>query len=192
IDLALAHAKGKADAAEIYVTASDVATSRFANNGMTQNQAPASTSVSVRVLVDGRQARLSTSQMSARAIRQLVDNAVIAAKLLDKDPELLPLYKPAGSAGNGSIVSRFDRKTAAFSPDSRAAAIASMIAVAKAQQLSAAGTFSSGSNAFAIGNSEGLFKFHLETEAESSVTITAANSSGWAKAHNPQVALIDT
>src|SRR5262249_11522398 len=79
----------------------------------------------------------------------------------------------------------------AFSPDSRAAAIASMIAVAKAQQLSAAGTFSSGSNAFAIGNSEGLFEFHSETEAESSVTITAADSSGWAKAHNPQAALID-
>lgn len=192
IDLALAHAKGKADAAEVLVSSSEVATSRFANNGMTQNQAPSATSVSVRVLVGGRQARLSANDTSAKAVRQLVDNAIVVAKLLEKDPEMLPLYKPAGAPGNDSQVSRFDRKTAAFTPEARAAAISRIIAVAKPHTLNGAGTFSSGASVFAIGNSEGLFEFHQETEAECSVTMTASDSSGWAKAHNPAVSLIDT
>ena len=50
------------------VSASDVATSRFANNEMTQNQAPNVVSVSVRVIVDRRQARLSTDRVSPSAI----------------------------------------------------------------------------------------------------------------------------
>lgn len=190
IDLALAHAKGKADAAEVIVSSSEVATSRFANNGMTQNQAPSSTGVSVRVLVDGRQARLSVNDTSAKAVRQLVDNAIVIAKLLEKDPELLPLYQPECS-GNGSQISRFDRKTAAFSPVARASAISKVIAVARAQKLNGAGIFSSGASVLAIGNSAGLFEFHQETEAECSITMTAPDSSGWAKAHNPAVSLID-
>ena len=50
IDTALQHGKRKkVDGIEATVTASDVATSRFANNGMTQNQSPQRISISVRV-----------------------------------------------------------------------------------------------------------------------------------------------
>ncbi|HEY9869944.1 MAG TPA: TldD/PmbA family protein [Candidatus Obscuribacterales bacterium] len=191
IDLALSHARGKADGAEVHVMASDVATSRFANNGMTQNQAPSAVTVSVRVLVDGRQARLSGNQTSAQAVRQLVDNAISAARLLERDPNLLPLHKPTGDDGARNVA-RFDRKTAVMSPDQRAERIASIIDVARSHDLSAAGTFSSGANVLALGNSEGLFAFHRESEAECSITMTARDSSGWAKAHSPQAAMIDS
>jgi len=192
VDLAIAHGKAKkVDGVEVIVSASDVATSRFANNSMTQNQSPSAVSVSVRLLVDGRQARLSTDQTSAAGVRQLVDDAVTAARLLEKDPNLLPLYSPAGNGSAPQAVRRFDARTARLGPDDRAAAIRSIIDAGKARGLNASGVYASGSAVQAIGNSEGLFAFHQESEAECSVTMTAPDSSGWAKAHNPKASLID-
>ncbi len=45
--------------AELTITSSNLATSRFANNEMTQNQAPSLDLLSVRVIANGRQARLT-------------------------------------------------------------------------------------------------------------------------------------
>src|SRR5688572_714747 len=145
IDTALAHARGQADGIEVHVFGSDVATSRFANNGMTQNQAPSSVSVSVRVIVDGRQARLSSDRVSPSAVRELVDNAIQAARLLEKDPHVLEIYNPAGESQSLVTVDRYDRQTARLGPNERAAAIKQIIDVAKSRSLSAAGVYASGS-----------------------------------------------
>jgi len=190
IDLAISHGRGKCDGVEVTVSASDVATSRFANNGMTQNQAPTAAGVSVRVMVDGRQARLSSDQTGAAAVRKLVDNAVTAAKLLDKDANMLPLPKPH-QAAPVRAPSRYHAKTARMTAADRASAIASIIAVAKSRGLSAAGVYTSGAWAHAIGNSEGLFAYHRETEAECSITMSAADSTGWAKENSPNARDID-
>jgi predicted Zn-dependent protease len=91
IDLAIAHAAKRADGVEVRVTSSDFATSRFANNNMTQNQAPEHVTVSVRVIAGQRQLRLSTDNISDSGIEHLVDNAITAVKLLPEDPTVLPL-----------------------------------------------------------------------------------------------------
>jgi predicted Zn-dependent protease len=184
IDTAIAQGKGKADSVEVHVGGSDVATSRFANNGMTQNQSPSSVGVSVRVIVDGRQARLSTDKLDDEAIRQLVDNAIAAAKLLDKDPKLLPMLSPDGLAPLTSV-NRFDELTAHLSPADRAHNVQSIVQVAKENRLSSAGTYTSGSTVEALGNSEGLFRFHKQTESGCSITMSALNSTGWTKSENP-------
>lgn len=190
IDLAIAHGKGKADGIEVCISASDVATSRFANNEMTQNQSPYAVSVSVRALADGRQARLSSDKTSAAGLRRLVDNAITAARLVEKDPEMLPLYAPpAGSAP--ASVSRHYARTASFSAGDRAQSVRSIIDVAKARGLNASGVVANGSRIYAIGNSKGLFQFHKETEAECSITMTGKDSSGWSKCHQTKVGLVD-
>lgn len=190
IDLALAYARGKADGIEVMVSASDVATSRFANNEMTQNQAPYAVGISVRVQKNGRQARVSSDDRTPAGIRKLVDNALVAAGFLEKDEDMLPLYQPSGQK-EAAAANRYDAKTAKLGPKERALAVKEIIAVAKANGLNASGVYSAGQNVHAIGNSQGLFEFHQETEAECSITMTGGNSSGWSKSHQTQADRID-
>ncbi len=198
ISIAVDHAAGKAAGIEVHVTASDIACSRFANNAMTQNQAPETVGVSIRAIVDGRQARLSTDQRTSRAVRKLVDDAIAVAKLQQEDPELLPIHipeaVPAGASPGGGLtgyrgvelpVNRYHGGTASLSAADRADAVGSMVRVARVRGLTAAGTYSSGSQIHAIGNSEGLFRFHRETAAQCSVTMASGDATGWAKSHAP-------
>src|SRR5579885_729074 len=191
IDLATAHGKGECDGIEVTISASDLATSRFANNEMTQNQSPYAVAVSVRAVVDGRQARISANDTTPAGVRRLVDNAIVAARLLEKDPELLPLYSPS-AAGHVCIpVNQYDARTARCGASERARAVAAIIAVARASKLNASGVFATGSHVTAIGNSEGLFGFHRRTEAECSITMTGPDSSGWSKDNQTRASLID-
>jgi len=186
---AVRYARRKVDAIEVTVSGSNIATSRFANNGMTQNQAPTNESINVRVIYKGRQARLSGDSLSENAVRALVDNAIVAVKLLEKDPGLEPVIKAKGR--KQSAITRFDRITAKMSALDRAQEIRKIIAVAEAQKLIASGVFATGETFKAIGNSAGLFAFHRETSAECSITMTAPDSSGWVKGHSVRAADLD-
>jgi predicted Zn-dependent protease len=190
VEQALAHAGKRVDGIEVMVTGNDYATSRFAVNSMTQNQSPVTESVSIRVLTKGRQARLSSDQLSEEGLKRLVDHTIAAAKLLEKEDELLPLPK-AKEAKASQQIDRVDKKTAQFSPQDRADEIKKMIQVGKDFGLEAAGTFSSGSASTYIGNSRGLNVYHKETFAESSITMTAPDSSGWAKADGISIKSFD-
>lgn len=191
IDIALAHGKNRVDGMEVHVSASDVATSRFANNEMTQNQSPSVVSVSVRVITAGKQARLSTDRIAPSSIRELVDNAITAAGFLEQDPDILPVFDAKALKRKMASVNRYDKYTATMGPNERAALIKSIIDIARDKGLNASGVYASGTNVSAIGNSKGLFAFYRETEAECSLTMTAQDSSGWAKAHSPQSRDID-
>lgn len=193
IDLAIAHAGKRADGVEVTVSGSNFATSRFANNNMTQNQAPERVSVSIRVISGKRQLRLSTDNISNSGIEQLVDNAITAVKLLPEDPTVLPLpdlalTKPLDGHPD---FNRYDRRTGEMSADQRSDSVNSMIEAAKQHNLSCAGTYSAGGDSYAIGNSNGMFHYHNESGCECSVTVVAPNSSGWAKVHNPKSEHVD-
>lgn len=192
IDAAIRYAKrhsAKIDGIEVTLHGSNIATSRFANNGMTQNQAPTTETVAVRVLLKGRQSRLNGDDLSEKAVRALIDNAITAAKLLEKDEELQPLIKPKGV--KAQKVDRFDRKTAKLSAMDRAREVRKVIDVANAKKLIASGVYASGQSYSAIGNSAGHFAYHEETSAECSITMTAPDSSGWVKAQSVKAADID-
>lgn len=189
IDGAIRYARRKVDGIEVTLSGSNIATSRFANNGMTQNQFPTTESVAVRVLLKGRQARLNGDDLSEKSLRALVDNAIVAVKLLEKDKELQPLIKPKGR--KSKAVSRFDRKTAKMSAMDRALEVRKVIDVANAKSLIASGVYASGEMYTAIGNSAGHFAYHRETSAECSITMTAPDSSGWVKAQAVKASEID-
>lgn len=189
IDGAIRYARRKVDGIEVTLHGSNIATSRFAQNGMTQNQAPTVESIAVRVLLKGRQARLNGDDLSEKAVSALVDNAIVAVKLLEKDDELQPLVKPKGR--KAKAVSRFDRKTAKLSAMDRAGEVRKVIDVANAKNLIASGVYASGETYTAIGNSAGHFAYHRETSAECSITMTAPDSSGWVKAQAVKASEID-
>jgi predicted Zn-dependent protease len=189
IDGAIRYARRKVDGIEVTLHGSNIATSRFAQNGMTQNQAPVSETISVRVLRKGRQARLSGDDLGEKAVRALIDNAIIAVGLLEKDADLQPLVKPKGR--KLKAVSRFDRKTARMSAMDRAHEVRKVIDVAHAKKLIASGVYATGETYSALGNSAGHFVYHSETSAECSITMTAPDSSGWVKAQAVKASEID-
>lgn len=192
IAAAIRYARRKVDGIEVTLNGSNIATSRFAQNGMTQNQAPTTETVSVRVILKGRQARLSGDDLSDKAVRALIDNAIVAAKLLEKDKDLQPIIKPKLKAGKKSkAVSRFDSKTAKMSPMDRAKEVRKVIDVANAKKLIASGVYASGETYTALGNSAGHFVYHRESSAECSITMTAPDSSGWVKAQAVKASEID-
>ena len=188
IDVALKHARRKVDGIEVTIVGSDVATSRFANHTVTQNQSPEKIEISVRVQKDGRQARLTSDDISTSGIRRLVDSAITVASFLEPDKQMQPV---AVGGRKPKSVNRFDRRTATLSPDARAAAISKIVAAAKARGVNSAGVVATGSWAYAIGNSAGRFAYHRQTHAECSITMAGPDSTGWSKAHEVSFADLD-
>ncbi|MGD9683657.1 MAG: TldD/PmbA family protein [Candidatus Obscuribacterales bacterium] len=188
IQSVIEYAGGRADGVEVTIEGSDVATSRFANNEMTQNQAPSCDRLSVRLLSGRRQIRMSSDDTTRSGIRELVDNALAAVSFVAPDDEIEPLSEAEERGDDGS---RFDGRVSRMSAVDRAEAIDRIIDQARAAALNSSGVVASGTLTHAIGNSRGLFEFHRETHAECSVTVTAEDSSGWAKMVSPHADRVD-
>jgi predicted Zn-dependent protease len=170
-----------AEETEVMVTSSVFALTRFANNTIHQNVSEETTTLSVRVVAEGRMARASTNKFDEESIRQLCEGALALARLQPPDPDLLPMPGPQ----TYRAVNRFFRETAELSPAARAATVATVIKRAEKSRLTAAGIFSSGAGAYGLFNSRGLSAFHEETMAEFSVTMLGREGSGWAKKTSP-------
>lgn len=172
------------DGVEVRLHGSNIATSRFANNSMTQNQAPKNMHISVRVIKAGRQAKLSTEDLSVKSLEQLVKNASQVASLLEPDKDLPSLLHSPEAEQNIVCQSRYVEKTAMLSPADRARSIKDIISIAQDNKLTAAGVYATGEFVTALGNSNDLFAYHQESSAEVSLTMVTPSSTGWAKAHS--------
>jgi len=178
----LSCAKGKANGVEVTVTTSAMSTSRFALNEMTQNQAPVVSTVSVRLLQNGRQVRVENSDLSQKGIESAVERALNIVQLLPEDVGLVPLPFPVDDS-QYVPVNRFDLATAEASAKTRAQIISEILETGKESNMRTSGTYSTGSVDTAIGNSNGLFVYHRQSMAECSVTMESRTASGWAKAN---------
>jgi predicted Zn-dependent protease len=183
IDFAVDYAGKRVNGIEVTVSSTDIATSRFALNSMTQNQAPNLVSISMRVIIDGKQTRLETDEISENGIKNLVDNAIAVVNMLTPAKDLLPLPKSLPAKRYGKV-DRFDKETATMSPKERALEVRKIIDAAIASNVRSSGIYASGSWFYAVGNSRGLFVYHKESSAECSVTIEKENSSGWGKSQS--------
>src|SRR5439155_18517025 len=81
--------------------------------------------------------------------------------------------------------------TAAITSEQRAEAVSKIVGVAQKHKLTTAGIFSTSESVEGIFNSRGLADWHTQTSSEVSVTMLAADSSGWQKANSPNVAHLD-
>jgi PmbA protein len=164
---------------EIHVDEVIDALTRFANNSIHQHVAEHGLTVSLRVVVDGRTARVTTNRIEEDALRAALESAASLAASQPKDPGLLPL--PAKQKYRA--VHRFSPTTAALSADSRARAVKNACSLAESNGQIAAGIFSSGQSQSVLANSRGLFAAYRQTEAEFSVTMQQGSATSWAKAN---------
>jgi predicted Zn-dependent protease len=187
------------------------ALTRFANNTIHQNVAEENYGVSVRTVFGGRTARATTNKFDDESLKNVITASESLAKVQEPDADLLPVPDPgeagqdaiagrglAAHAGEGaratpahsaqSLPSRHFDETARLTPAQRADAVGKIVSIAQKQKLTAAGIFSSSESVEGIFNSRGLSAWHTQTSAEISITMLAADSSGWQKANSPDVA----
>jgi PmbA protein len=168
------------------------ALTRFANNTIHQNVTEENYGVSVRTVFGGRTGRATTNKFDDESLKSVVKASESLAKVQQPDPELLPMAESDNNAPPPQTVpSRHFEQSARLTPAQRADAVGKIVSLAKKQKLTAAGIFSSSEAIEGIFNSRGLSAWHTQTSAEISITMLAADSSGWQKANSPNVANLD-
>ena len=174
-----------ADEVEVYVSGGRSALTRFANNTIHQNVADENHAVSVRSVFGGHTARATTNKLDEESLRRVVQAAENLSKVQQPNPDLLPMTQ--GKEPPGTVPSRWFDETRSVGPQERAAAVDKIVEVAKREQLVTAGIFAVSESMEALFNSRGLARHHQQTSSEISVTMLAADSSGWQKANSPEV-----
>ncbi len=175
---------------EVLIGAEREALTRFANNTVHQNVEAVEHSISVRVIVDQRTARATTTSFAEDSIARATTQAIALARASAPDPDLCPLLDPS-EAGTPPALSRFDEATAAATPHYRAEAVLRAIHEVKGAGQTAAGIYSTAESFEAVLNSAGVEAFHRQTSAIFSITAIAEDSSGWAKASSVAASTID-
>jgi PmbA protein len=187
-----------ADEVEVCFSGGRFALTRFANNTIHQNVAEDNEVVSVRTVFAGRTARAFTNKFDDESLRQVVRSSESLAKVQHPDPDLLPMPdsreaergKGDGNRERHAPLRHFEG-TARITPELRAEGVKRIVGVADRHKLTTAGVFSSGESFEGIFNSRGLSRWHTQTSAEVSITMLAADSSGWQKANSPDVGNLD-
>jgi predicted Zn-dependent protease len=181
-----------ADEVEALIYGGKSALTRFANNTIHQNVAQESYSISVRTAFDGRTARATTNKFDNESLKRVVQASESLAKVQHPDPDLLSMSDAGeGARATQARHSRHFARTAGLTPELRADAVQKIVRVATQHQLTTAGIFSSSESVEGIFNSRGLNDWHAQTSSEISITMLAADSSGWQKANSPDVSQLD-
>jgi PmbA protein len=168
------------------------ALTRFANNTIHQNVAEENYGVSVRTVFGGRTARASTNKLDDEGLQRVVRSSESLAKVQHPDPDLLPMASPGENPRAIPVIpTRYFEQTAAITPEQRAEAVGKMVSIAQQHKLTAAGIFSTSELIEGIFNSRGVAEWHTQTSSEISITMLAADSSGWQKANSPNVHQLD-
>lgn len=185
LDSALAYSK--ADATEVSVFAEESALTRFANNYIHQNVSERGAGLVVKAVVGKKVGVASADSIDESVIRSTVDKAVEIAAFQPENPELAPLASPSSYAP----AQAYSEKTAGYSPEDRAKAVAILCQQSKEKGYSAAGAFSNSVSQTAMANSQGLYAYRTETDANFNTVVTGENGSGYAERWAVDVGEID-
>jgi PmbA protein len=182
-----------ADEIEVLFFGGKSALTRFANNTIHQNVAEENHGVSVRTVFAGRTARATTNKFDDASLQRVIQASEALAKVQHPDPDLLPLFSGSENKSTSptTIPTRTFESTLALTPKSRAEGVEQMIGIAKRHKLTAAGIFANSESIEGIFNSRGVAAWHTQTSSDISVTMLAADSSGWQKGNSPDATNLD-
>ncbi|HXA00289.1 MAG TPA: TldD/PmbA family protein [Candidatus Dormibacteraeota bacterium] len=176
-----------AEETEVHLDETLDALTRFANNGIHQNVAEHGLTVSVRTVLGGKTARVSTNKLDEDSLRAAVESSLSLGQSQPKAPHLLPMP----GKQRYQRVQRFVKATAELSAADRARAVRKACDLAVNAGQVAAGIFVSGQMQSAMSNSRGLFATYRQTRAEFSITMQQEAATSWAKANAADVRELD-
>lgn len=173
---------------EVIIFSSESALTRFADNAISQNVANRSREIIIRVMDEGRVARVELNHSGERELKSAVECALAMLKLQKPDPRLLPLAEPCGVKENAGL---YCGDTAGFSPTDRAGRLIELVKECKSAGQEASGTLDNGWTEVTVANSKGVFAFHRETESTLSVTVKDGDAMGWAEEFHHDIKKLD-
>ena len=186
--LGFALAAGAAEA-EAVVMREDGALTRFANSEIHQNVAQREVAVNLRVVIGKRVGVASSGRSDDEGLRTLAATAVAIARVVEELPDWGGLAEPRPMEG---AVDGFDADTATATPEFRAGAVREVIAAADAAGVTAYGSFSTGTDATAVANSNGVRVAGSRTTAHLiTVSMGEAGGTGYAEAAAVDATAID-
>lgn len=175
--------RSKGDGMEVILAAQDQSLTRFANNEIHQNVYERNLTVTVRLAHGKRLGLASTNRSDPAGMDEAVERARLNAQASPEDPHFPGLADPAAYGSPDS----FDTATAEYPPSKRAEAIQTICRLATESGLNAYGAFSTGSEALAVANSQGVFAYHTGSQASFLTRVMSEDSSGHAEASAWQV-----
>ena len=183
---ALRHCPSDADG-DIYLTATEQALTRFANNRIHQNVAHQDAIAHVRVAIGKRQGRAVTNNLSETGLADAVRQAAEYARLMPEDPGFLGLPEPSPAQS----VTAYDEATGGCDADRRAA-IAGMVCNKAAElSLDAAGFCRTGATELAVVSTRGADAYHVGSFSGLLITARSDDSAGWSKGGGWRMDAID-
>ena len=166
---------------EVTAAASDSALTRFAENAVSQNVASSLARYSVRLLDNGRCAKVAFDQADDASLKRAMASAFDLLRSQKKEPGLLPLPKPKPLPAGADL---YDPETAALTPAWRALKAAELARACARAGQTACGTVENGASERVIASSTGVFARHRDTYAVHSVTVKDGDGSGWAERYS--------
>ena len=120
-----------ADQAEVAVYSGISSLTRFANNYIHQNVEESDTSVQVRAVIGKKVGVAASDVVTPEGLKAVAERAVTLARLQADNPDFESLPGP----GPIEKVDAFNEKTAAFSPEQRAAVVGQICDAARGARL---------------------------------------------------------
>jgi predicted Zn-dependent protease len=167
------------DTAEVSIYTNDESLTRFANNGIHQNVAESDITIGVRIFLGSCEGTASTNRLETDALDEVVKRARANAEVSPENPDYPGLAGPATYA----FVQSFDELTAEYSPQERAEAVREVCHLAASKDLNAFGAFTTGVSELVLSNTEGMFAYHMTTNADFQTVVmeVGGDASGWAQ-----------
>lgn len=183
---------GFADAEAVVATldGGTEASTRLADNAITQNSEKSSGVLTVSCAYGQSHGSASTEDLGEGSLKAVVETAQGIAKRLPADPEYMPPLD-ASEAAKYPDVDAFFEQTAGLDPRKRAEQLAAAARAVAGKGLRLSGAYLSGDRFEAVANSAGLRGYHRSTDAEVHLTALGETGSGWAEKASNNVADID-
>ena len=163
--------------ADIYLTATDQALTRFANNRIHQNVGHQDAVAHVRVATGLRQGRSVTNNLSADGLADAMKQAAEYATLMPEDPYFPGLPEPSPAQS----VSAYDESTGTCDAERRADRVEMVCSRAADLSSDAAGFCRTGSTELAVVSTRGADTYHAGSFAGLLITARGDDSAGWSK-----------
>ncbi len=153
------------------------ALTRLANNSIVLNVFTERREVSVTVAFDGRKGMAGCDSTDEADLKAMVQRAEEVARISPPDPEFLPSLGPQEYL---PVEAHFPA-TANLDAEGRARLALQLIDPVKQAGYKVAGTVETSEEARAVVTKNGCFAYHPRTDAQVGCTVTAPDSTGWAR-----------
>lgn len=170
----------KADDVVATLGGNRTATTRLADNLITQNVVKNDTVLQVTAAFGNRHGSATTNTLSDDGIRAAVLRAEKIAALSPSDPEYMPPVD-AGYAKKYAAGKTYFPDVEALAPDTKAGLLAAACSETAQSGMRLSGSYTNGARIRAVANSRGLAAFSQSTRAGINATVLSETSSGWAQ-----------